>query len=314
MTLVVGIDVSKRALDIAFGSQDSAPITMDYSDTQIARLVDRLRRVAPSLIVLESTGGLELPVMNALLAAQLPVARVQPGRVRSFAKSIGLLAKTDRLDARLLAHYGEATRPRPVKPPDEHRQTLSALLSRRNQLMEMRVAEQNRLETASGAIRPSIEAHLTWLEEEIDHIEAEIARLTEQTSTLNVTYKILVSVPGVGPITACSLMARLPELGQLNRKQIAALVGLAPYNRESGSKKGKRAIYGGRAEVRHVLYMATLAAIRCNPVIREFYQRLIRAGKPAKVAIVACMRKLLTILNAMVASGQPWRYAAYTRT
>lgn len=313
MSTVVGIDVSKRTLDVAFGAEDPAPITLNYSNSQIEWLVGRLCQVAPRLIVLESTGGLELPLMNALLAAQLPVARVQPGRVRFFARSIGRLAKTDGLDARLLAQYGEAAQPRPLSPPDPQRQTLAALLSRRNQLMEMRVAEQNRLETAPPAIRASIEAHLTWLEAQMDQVEAEIAHWIKHTPTLQADYALIASVPGVGWITACFLIARLPELGKLNRKQIAALVGLAPYNRESGGKKGKRVIYGGRAEVRNVLYMATLSAIRHNPILRAFYQRLRQAGKPPKVAIVACMRKLLTILNAMVASGQPWRYAAQTR-
>lgn len=309
--LVIGVDVSKKYLDVAFGSQDKKPAHLKYTDAAVASLVERLQEARPRLVVLESTGGLEKRLMVALSQANLPVARIQPGRVRHFAKSLGILAKTDRLDARVLARYGETVHPRPTPLPTEQEQLLAGLIARRTQLIDMRVAEQNRLSTAPEAVRSSIQEHLEYLEAEIARIEAEIEGLIERTPEMEEKETLLESVPGVGPVTTSILLARLPELGHLNRKQIAALVGLAPFNRDSGGRKGKRSIHGGRKDVRSVLYMATLSALRWNPVIKAFYQRLVDAGKPRKVALTAAMRKLLTILNAMARDKQPWKPPAH---
>ncbi len=309
--LVIGIDVSKKYLDIAFGPQDKTPEHLEYTEQGVADLVTRLRQTQPAMIVLESTGGLEKPLMIALLQAGLPVARIQPQRIRYFAKSLGLLAKTDQLDARVLAHYGEAAHPKPTPLPTERQQWFAGLVARRTQLIEMRVSEQNRLPTTPKPLQSSIQEHLDYLQAEIARIEKEIDDFIDQTPEMQEKRDIIKSVPGVGNVTASVLLARLPELGHLNRKQIAALVGLAPFNKDSGGRKGKRAIYGGRADVRSVLYMAALSATRFNPVIKSFYQRLVEAGKHHKVALVAAMRKLLTILNAMLRNKQPWTPPAH---
>lgn len=312
--LVIGIDISKSHLDIAFGGQDKKGLRLKYDEDGVAELVRRCKALGPKLIVLESTGGLEKDVMVALLDAALPVARIQPQRIRYFAKSLGILAKTDALDASVLAKFGEAIQPEPTPLPTKEQQRLTSLLARRAQLVEMRTAEQNRLSTMPVEMRTYIQKHLDFLQVEIARIETEIDDLINNTPDMKSKQAILKSAPGVGPITASLLIARLPELGRLNRKQIAALVGVAPFNQDSGRKKGKRAVYGGRKDVRTMLYMATLSAIRFNPVIHQFYQRLVDAGKPRKVALVAAMRKLLVILNAMVAANEPWRQAIHTRT
>ncbi len=309
--LVIGVDVSKKYLDVAFGSQDKSPEHLEYTDKAVADLVERLQQLQPAMIVLESTGGFEKPLMVALFQAGLPVARIQPQRIRYFAKSLGLLAKTDQLDARVLAHYGEAVHPSATPLPTERQQWLAGLVARRTQLIEMRVSEQNRLSTTPKSARSSIQEHLAYLQAEIARIEAEIDDFIDQTPQMQEKRDIITSVPGVSNVTAAVLLARMPELGHLNRKQIAALAGLAPYNKDSGGRKGRRAIYGGRADVRKVLYMAALSAARFNPVIRAFYQRLVKAGKQPKVALVAVMRKLLTILNAMVRDRQPWTPPAH---
>jgi len=307
-TLVVGIDVSKQYLDVALGSDDPRPFRVPNSPDGIKRLLQRLREREVALIVLEATGGWERPVLRALLEAQHPAARVAPGRVRYFARSIGLLAKTDRLDARVLALYGERTSPSPTVLPSAERQRLEALVSRRAQLIDMRTAERNRLGvTENEQIRQSIADHLDWLGEQIRQVEKDIEAVIAEVEELQAQREILESVPGVGIVTVSVLLAKMPELGKVNRKQIAALAGLAPFNRDSGHKRGKRYIQGGRSDVRSVLYMAALSAIRFNPILRAFYKRLEEKGKPFKVAIVAVMRKLLTILNAMVASRQLWR-------
>jgi transposase len=310
--LVVGIDVSKKYLDIALGSKDPEPAHVKYNEEQVDVLVKQMLEVQPELIVLEPTGGLERPLLTALLGAGLPVACVQPKRIRYFAKSIGVLAKSDRLDARVLARFGESVQPAPTQLPTEQEQRLAALLTRRSQLIKMRTAERSHLATAVEEIQPMIETSLAWLEDQIEQIEQQIDDLLDSSTRMKQQRDILESVPGVGKITVATLLGSLPELGRLNRKQIAALVGVAPFNEDSGSRKGRRKIYGGRAKVRQVLYMATLAAIRSNPVLKRFYQRLIEAGKLRKVAVVAAMRKLLTILNAMVRSMQPWQPAAHT--
>lgn len=300
----VGIDVAKAKLDI-FVNGEVWQVQNDPSG--ISELIVRLKGYSPSLIVLESTGGYESLALGELYAAGLPVARVNPGRVREFAKSIGQLAKTDTLDARILARYAELVRPAVARLPDEAEQQLAALVNRRRQLVEMCVAEQNRLGTAPKKLRPGIRTHIDWLKAEIQRIESEMDDFIQQSPLWSEKDALLKSVPGVGDVTARTLLSELPELGELDRKEIAALVGVAPFNHDSGRMRGKRRIRGGRTSVRNVLYMATLTATRCNPIIRTFYNRLVQSGKEKKVAIVACMRKLLTILNAILRTHQPWR-------
>lgn len=305
----VGIDVSKDRLDIAL-RPSSEHWTIDYTEAEVAQLVNRLKELQPALIVLEATGGLELPVAAALAAAGLPVAVVNPRQVRDFARANGRLAKSDPLDADVLAHFGQALRP-PVRPlPDAEAQQLAALVTRRRQLLEMLKAERNRLASSLPAMRSRIQAHIDWLKQDLQTVEADLDQTVRQTAIWREKDDLLQSAPGVGRVLASTLLSDLPELGQLNRKAIAALVGIAPLNQDSGKRRGKRIIWGGRSTVRDVLYMATLSATRYNPVIKEFYQRLLAAGKAPKVALVACMRKFLTILNAMLAHKTPWRPAA----
>jgi transposase len=305
--LVVGIDVSKTHLDVALGS--TGPLfQVPYTQEGLQTLANRLQ--GATLVVMEATGGLETRLIQFLTLAGFPTARINPQRVREFANATGTLAKTDRIDAHILAWYGEALHP-PVTPvPDENRQRLEALITRRRQLIEMRVAEENRLASAPDVIRPSIQQHLEWLQEQISALDEEICQLLQSDPDWAEKVEILQSVPGVGIVTAATLLAELPVLGQASHKEIAALAGVAPMNRDSGRRKGKRHITGGRPSVRQVLYMATIAAIRCNPVIRAFYRRLLAAGKEKKVALVACMRKLLTILNALLRKRQRWNPAS----
>jgi transposase len=302
----VGIDVSKAKLDISDGRQR----WQDANDADgISELVKKLKELAPTLIVLESTGGYERLALGELYLAGLPVARVNPGRVREFAKSIGRLGKTDRLDADLLAMYAEKIRPAATKLASEEEQQLNALVNRRRQLIEMRVAEKNRLGMAPKKLHDGINSHIDWLSDEIARIEDELNDFIQKTPLWLEKNELLRSVPGVGKITAFTLLVDLPELGQLDRKEIAALVGVAPFNRDSGRWRGKRRICGGRSAVRCTLYMATLTAVRSNPVIKPFYDQLVQRGKEKKVALVACMRKLLTILNAMLRSNEVWNPA-----
>lgn len=302
----VGIDVSKAQLDVALrpsGEQD----TLVYDAAGIDTLVARLRQVAPTLIVLEATGGWERPLVRALVAAALPVIVANPRHVRDFAKATGQLAKTDRLDAGVLARFAEAVRPTLRPHPDAATDALAALLARRRQLLDMLTAEKNRLSTAPTRVQRQIRAHVTWLTAELARFNGELDEAIRQSPVWGEQEDLLQSTPGVGPVMSRTLLADLPELGTLNSKQIAALVGVAPLNRDSGTLRGKRQIWGGRAPVRAVLYMATLVATKCNPVIRSFYLRLRGGGKAPKVALVACMRKLLTILNAMLKHRTPWR-------
>lgn len=263
-------------------------------------VVERVRALQPALVVLEASGGLEVAVTAALGHAGLPVAVVNPRQVRDFAKATGRLAKTDRLDAQVLAHFAEAIRPTPRPLPDEQARLLDGLLTRRHQLVAMRTAETNRLGTALPAVRPRITAHIRWLEEELAKLERELTDLLRKSPLWREKERLLRKEKGVGPVLARTLLADLPELGHATRKQIAALVGTAPLNWDSGGYHGKRRIWGGRAGVRAVLYMATLAAIRSNVVIQRFYERLVAAGKLHKVAMVACMRKLLIHLNSVM--------------
>ena len=301
----VGIDVSKDRLDVALRPQyDRWAVAHEASG--IAALVARLRHHAPMLIVLEATGGLEISLTSELAAAGLPVVVVNPRQVRDFAKATGRLAKTDTLDASILAQFAEAVRPEPRPLPDAATQALSALLTRRRQLIEMLTAEKNRLGMALAPVRKGIRAHITWIDCRLADLDKELAHTIRESPLWREKDDLLQSAPGVGPVLARTLLASLPELGTLTRKQIAALVGVAPLNRDSGTFRGTRRVWGGRAHVRAALYMSALVATRFNPIIRAFYQRLCAAGKAKKVALTACMRKLLTILNAMLKHQTPW--------
>jgi transposase len=301
----VGIDVSKAQLDVAL--RPEGRFAVPNTEVGIAQVLTRLQAVSPTLVVLEATGGLEIPLTGALAAAGMPVVVVNPRQVRDFAKATGKLAKTDALDAQTLAHFAEVMRPEPRPLPDEQTQTLAALLTRRRQLVEMLTAEKNRLASARPPVRKSLRTHITWLERELSHTDSDLAHAIRESPVWREKEELLQSTPGVGPVVTTTLLANLPELGTLTAKQIAALVGVAPFNRDSGTLRGKRTVWGGRAQVRAVLYMGTLVATRFNPVIRAFYQRLCAAGKPKKVALTACMRKLLIILNAMLKHRTPWR-------
>lgn len=304
-SIFVGIDVSKERLDVAMRpSGESESVSNDKDG--IEALVKRLREVGPSLIVLEATGGLERGVTRGLASAELPVVVVNPRQVRDFAKATGQLAKTDRIDALVLARFGEAVRPALRPLPDEVSQELRALIARRRQITEMMVAERNRLSRASKSVKKRIDAHIRWLEAELDRADKDLDQSIGQSPIWREKEDLLRSVPGIGPVISRSLIAELPELGELNRKQIAALVGVAPLNRDSGTLRGRRRIWGGRATVRAVLYMAALVASRRNGVIGGFYKRLRNAGKAPKVALVACMRKLLTVLNSMIKHRTCW--------
>lgn len=304
--LFVGIDVAKERLDVAL-RPTLERWAVGHDDRRIALLVDRLRQVSPTLIVLEATGGLELAVTAALAAAGLPVVVVNPRQVRDFAKATGQLAKTDAIDAAVLAQFAEAVRPSVRPLPDAATQALGALLTRRRQLLEMRTAESNRLAAALPPVRRGIQAHLAWLDRQLAQLDDDLTRAIGESPVWRAKDDLLQSAPGVGPVLARTLLASLPELGTLNRKQLAALVGVAPLNRDSGTLRGRRTTWGGRAHVRAALYMGALVAARFNPVIRAFSRRLCAAGKPKKVALTACMHKLLTILNAMVKHRTPWR-------
>ena len=301
----IGMDVARDRLEVATRpAGESWPIANDAAG--IAELVVRLRDLGPALIVLEATGGLELPLLAALGSAGLPVVAVNPRQVRDFAKALGKLAKTDAIDAQVLAHFAEAVRPAVRPLPDAATQALAALVTRRRQLVEMLVAEDNRRRSAPVAIRADIQAHLVWLRKRLKDLDQELGQVLRSTPLWREREDVLRSVPGIGPTVTATLLAELPELGTLGRKQIAALVGVAPLNRDSGTLRGKRSVWGGRATVRAALYMATLVATRHNPVIRALYARLLAAGKLKKVALTACMRKLLTLLNALVKHRTRW--------
>ena len=307
----VGIDVSKAQLDVAVRPTGKRWV-LPYDETGIEGLIPQIVDLEPALVLLEATGGLELPLVAALAAAALPVVVVNPRQVRDFAKATGTLAKTDALDAGVLAHFADAVRPEVRPLQDAETQVLNSLTARRHQVMTMLVSEKNRLGTASGAVSPRavsprIEAHIAWLEQELSDLDKGLRQTLRRSPVWREKDDLLRTVPGVGPQLSLTLLAHLPELGTLDRKQIAALVGVAPYNRDRGTRRGKRAVWGGRSRVRAVLYMGALVASRHNPAIRDFYQRLLAAGKPKKVALVASMRKLLVTLNAMLKHGYPWR-------
>ena len=306
--LFVGIDVSKDRLDVAVRPGGEA-WQVSHDPQGISSLTERLRELAPHSVVVEATGGMELALTGELAAAGLPVAVVNPRHVRDFARAAGQLAKTDSLDAHVLAHFAEAMQPKPRELPDASAQELRALVARRRQLVEMTTAEKNRMRIAAPRVRPKVQEHVRWLEDSLKELDKELADSIRSSPMWRTKEKLLRSTPGVGPILSMTLLSGLPELGALNRGEIAALVGVAPFNRDSGTLRGKRKVWGGRGQVRAVLYMSTLVATRFNPVLRDFYQRLCAAGKPKKVAITACMRKLLTILNVMVKHHRHWNPA-----
>jgi transposase len=301
----IGIDVAKAQLDIAVRPSGEQWVT-PTDPASLDDLVGRLQALQPDLIVLEATGGRAGPTVAALAAAGLPVAVVNPRQVRDFARAVGQLAKTDVLDAHVLAHFAEAIHPTPRPLPDAQAQELAALLARRRQLIQMQTAERQRLDTALPLVRPHLQRHLAWLEAELADLEYTLSQLVQASPIWRKRENLLRRVPGIGPTTALTLLAELPELGRLDRKAIAALVGVAPLSCESGTWRGRRIVWGGRARVRTALYMAALVASRYNPTIATFYRRLCTAGKPEKVALTACMQKLLIILNAIVRRGIPW--------
>jgi transposase len=303
--IFVGIDVAKRQLDIALRPLDET-WTAENSDAGIKDLVKRLRRLRPTLVVVEATGGYELALAQAVEAAELPLSVANPRQVRDFGRGIGRLEKTDKVDARILAYFAEVVRPAPRPLPSADRQRLQALVVRRHQLTEMVTAEENRRAMAPKRIQAEIDDHIGSLKARLASLDQELRQVIQADPAWREEDQILQSVSGVGPVLSTSLLGGLPELGMLDRRRIAKLVGTAPLARDSGKFKGKRTIFGGRAAIRAALYMPTLVATRHNPVIRGLYQRLVAAGKLKKVAIVACMRKLLTILNAMIRDRKPW--------
>jgi transposase len=304
-----GIDVSKDHLDLHV-RPDGAAARFGNDEAGVAAAVARLAAGGPERVVVEATGGYEAPVVAALAAAGLPVVVVNPRQARDFARAVGRLAKTDRIDAAVLAEFAEAVRPAVRPLPDADAQALAALVARRRQLLEMRTAEQNRLGLAAPAVARGIRDHVAWLDRQLDRVGRELAAAVEASPVWRAKEDLLRGVPGVGPVVARTLLAELPELGALSGRRIAALAGVAPVARDSGRWSGARRIAGGRAGVRSGLYMACLSAVRYNPPLRAAYARLRAAGKPAKVALVAAMRKLVVILNAMVRDNRPWDPAA----
>jgi transposase len=301
----VGLDIAKAHVDVCVQPADEC-WRVDRDEAGLAALGARLHGYAPSLAVLEATGGYETAVVAALALAAVPVVVVNPRQVRDFARALGRLAKTDTIDAAVLALFAERVRPAIRPLPDEAQQELVALITRRRQLLEMLTAERNRLATARSAVRAGLRQHIRWLERRVADTDHDLTTAVQRSPLWRAQENLLRSAPGVGRVTSTSLAALLPELGTLSRREIASLVGIAPLNRDSGQQRGRRTIWGGRASVRAPLYMATLVATRRNPVIRAFYQRLRAAGKPPLVALIAAMRKLLTILNAMVKHQKPW--------
>ena len=305
MDCYIGIDVSKATLDIA-SLPDGESWTVTNDEHGLAELLHRLVALTPSLVVLEATGGFEMLAALTLAKAGLPIAVVNPRQGRDFAKAMGQLAKTDALDAGMLADFAQRVRPEPRPLPDDAAQLLDSLLTRRRQIVEMLTAEKNRLGFARGPVKRDISQHIRWLEKRLTDVDGDLQDAVAASPLYQAKSDLLRSVPGVGPVTALTLLATLPELGHLSRHQIAALVGVAPMNRDSGTMRGKRMVWGGRAPVRAVLYMAALVGLKHNAVLRVFYERLRAAGKPFKVAATACMRKLLTILNAMLHQNRRW--------
>jgi transposase len=301
----VGIAVAKARLDV--GIHPSAETwSVDHDEAGLTTVVERLTAARPTLVILEATGGLEVAVVAALVAAEVPVQVVNPRQARDFAKATGQLAKTDRLDALVLARFGAAIRPEPRPIPDAALQEVRALVARRRQLQAMVIAEKNRRASAPRRLHAQIDDHLAWLRRAVADLDRDLAKTIRGTAAWQAAVSRWRSVPGIGPVVSATLLADLPDLGTLTRQQIAALVGVAPLNHDSGARRGTRSCWGGRAHVRTTLYMSTLVATRCNPAIAAHYQHLLAAGKPKKLALTACMRKLLTILNAITRDGTSW--------
>lgn len=303
---VVGIDVGKAQLDVGRADEKRGRVWAN-DEAGRAELSDWVVEQEASLVVVEASGGYEAAIVSELVSRGVAVALVNPTRVRAFAKAEGVLAKTDKIDAQVIARFGATMKPQARVRREKSQVELNELVSRRRQLVEMLTAEKNRLQTASPDMQTHIARHLVWLQGEIEELEQQISQAIAANPAWAETAKRVDSAPGIGPITAATLVADLPELGQLNRQKIAALVGVAPFNHDSGKHRGKRRIFGGRTSVRSVLYMATLSAVKHNPVIKEFYHHLLDKGKLKKVALTACMRKLLVILNTMVKTGQDWK-------
>ncbi|MDV2989178.1 MAG: IS110 family transposase [Dehalogenimonas sp.] len=305
MESFVGIDISKATIDVAV-HENKEHWAFTNDENGIKKLSSLMRKVSPSLIVMESTGSYEVAATYELSARGFSVAVVNPRHIRDFARSTGLLAKTDGLDARVIARFAATIKPSPRILPDEDTQKLAAIMARRRQVVAMLTAEKNRLGQANHTVKERIKQHISWLEQELDDINKESGSMIESNTEWKEKSDIMQSVPGVGPNLSLTLLSDMPELGNLNRKEIAALCGLAPFNRDSGQRRGQRSIWGGRSSVRAAIYMAAFSAVRWNPLLREFYQRLLDSGKRRKVALVACMRKLLCILNAMLKNRTVW--------
>ena len=303
----VGMDISKDYIDVAVHPNKQRDKVL-YSEEGMSRVVRWMKKVKPTLVVLEATGGLQARLAATLVHASIPVAVINPRQVRDYAKAAGILAKTDAIDADVLARFGEAMKPEPRILPSEAEQVLKNLMARRRQLLAMITEEKNRLTSASKPIAAQIQKHLQWLKAQLDDVDEELDGLIEESPLYRQKEKLLESVPGVGPVLSKTLMIDLPELGMLSRQKIALLVGVAPLNSDSGKWKGKRRIWGGRANVRSALYMAAVTGSRWNPVLKKFYDRLVAVGKAKKVALVACMRKLLSILNSMLKHNSSWNH------
>ncbi|MEP1078850.1 IS110 family transposase [Leptolyngbya sp. PL-A3] len=303
----VGIDVSKASLDV-YLRPSGEQFRVKNQTTGIAELIERLQSFTIGQVILEASGGLELEAAQALQEKEFAISIINPRQGRDFAKASGKLAKTDRIDAAVLAHFGEAMQPAVTVLASASAQALQEAVTRRRQLVEMLTAEKNRQSSLRGKMQQNLEEHLVWLEEHIQQLDLEIEQLSQSQEQWRSRIELLKSVPGIGKVIATTLVAALPELGQVSDKRISALVGVAPFNRDSGKYKGTRTIWGGRANVRAALYMGTLVAVRYNPALKAFYTRLVEQGKAKKVALIACMHKLLRILNAMVRDGKPWNY------
>jgi len=302
----IGVDVAKSTLDVAVTDSEEAR-QFANDDKGISQAVSYIAGLKPAMIILEATGNLEMPLAAVLQADRLPVVVINPRQVRDFARATGALAKTDTIDARILALFGARVKPEIRPLPDKNARDMRSLLTRRRQLVEMLTSEHNRLFQTHEDIRLGVEAHIKWLEEALSDINDDLERRIKRSPSWLDKDNLLKSVPGVGKVVSSTILIELPELGSLNRRKIAALVGVAPLNRDSGTMRGRRTVWGGRAKLRSTLYMAALVASRCNPIIAAFYQRLVNAGKAKKVALVACMRKLLTILNAMMRTMSAWQ-------
>jgi transposase len=302
----VGIDVGKAVLDVVYHGRTGIK-QWDNSPEGVRQLGQEIEEQQAVMVVVEASGGYERKIVAEMHSRGIEVVVANPTRVRAYAIAAGILAKTDKIDARVIAAYAAVMKPRPQEQKSEKQSDMAALVTRRQQLVAMLTQEKNRLQTTAVAVQAHVEKHIAWLTQELDQLEKEINELIDSEEDWRDKVVLLDSFKGVGPVTIMTLLAKLPELGTVNRQEIAALAGLAPYNKDSGSHRGKRRIFGGRADVRQVLYMATLSAIKTNPQIKLFYERLVAAGKPKKVAVIATMRKMLTILNAILRSGNPWQ-------